>query len=187
MDKSNFKKLALLGLAGGLLISTQTNANENVESNTGSEIFLAAGCGAHGCGGSSNKNTQYTAEADRGTMDQQKGAMQKDMQKSMSHSAKPMSENELMSQLNANGKTKYQSLDAEGKALAQKLASGSCNGNNECKGMSGCKTAKNADCAGKNSCKGTGTALFKDKNEAVKVAAKKMEEKRGKMSAKTTY
>lgn len=182
MDKLNFKKLALMGMAGGLLVSAQTNANESVDTNNTSEIFLAAGCN-NGCGSKASRNTQYTADAERGTLDQQRTNVQRDMQKNMSqNSSKSLTESELSSQLNANGKTAYQSLDAEGKALAQKLAAGSCKGNNECKGLSACKTATNAECAGKNGCKGTGTAQFKDKNEAVKIAAKKMEEKRARVS-----
>lgn len=88
-----------------------------------------------------------------------------------------MTESDLMSQLNAQGKATYQGLDAAGKAMALKMANQECSGKNECKGMNSCKTDDHA-CAGKGSCAGTAKAAFKDKNLAVKVAAMKMAEKR---------
>lgn len=88
-----------------------------------------------------------------------------------------MSESELLPQLNAQGKATYQSLDAAGKALALKLANQACKGENECKGMNSCKTKDNS-CAGQGGCQGTSPGPFKDKNLAIKVAAKKMAEKR---------
>lgn len=92
-----------------------------------------------------------------------------------------MTESDLMSQLNAQGKATYQGLDSAGKALALKLANQDCKGQNECKGLNSCKTSDHA-CAGKGSCAGTATAPFKDKNLAVKVAAMKMAEKRANAS-----
>lgn len=88
-----------------------------------------------------------------------------------------MTESELLSQLNEQGKATYQRLDAAGKALALKLANQSCKGQNECKGLNSCKNSEHS-CAGKGSCAGTADANFKDKNLAVKVAAMKMAEKR---------
>jgi hypothetical protein len=88
-----------------------------------------------------------------------------------------MTESELLSQLNEQGKATYQRLDAAGKALALKLANQSCKGQNECKGLNSCKNNEHS-CAGKGSCAGTADANYKDKNLAVKVAAMKMAEKR---------
>lgn len=88
-----------------------------------------------------------------------------------------MTESEVLSKLNEQGKATYQSLDPAGKALAVKLANQDCKGQNECKGMNSCKTSDHS-CAGKGSCKGTAPSNFKDKNLAVKVAALKMAEKR---------
>lgn len=88
-----------------------------------------------------------------------------------------MSESELLSQLNDQGKAAYQALDSSGKALALKLANQDCKGHNECKGLNSCKTEDHS-CAGKGSCAGTAKSNFKDKNLAVKVAAVKMAEKR---------
>src|SRR5690349_15405976 len=47
--------------------------------------------------------------------------------------------------------------DSSSTKMEKKAASAkhSCAGQNECKGMGGCKTAKH-DCAGKNDCKGQG-------------------------------
>ncbi|MEI8365724.1 MAG: hypothetical protein WCF65_04815 [Parachlamydiaceae bacterium] len=95
--------------------------------------------------------------------------------------AAPMSESDLMPQLNAQGKAAYQNLDASGKALALKMANQSCKGQNECKGLNSCKTTDHA-CAGKGQCAGTAEKPFKDKNLAVKVAGMKMAEKRAKAS-----
>ena len=88
-----------------------------------------------------------------------------------------ISESELMTMLNAQGKATYQSLDPAGKALALKLVNQTCKGQNECKGMNSCRSEEHS-CAGKGSCAGTAPLPFKDKNLAVKVAAMKMAEKR---------
>jgi len=60
MDKSNFKKLALMGMAGGMLFASQTPVDANISD---SGITLAAGCGGagKGCGGQQPKN--FTADA----------------------------------------------------------------------------------------------------------------------------
>jgi hypothetical protein len=91
--------------------------------------------------------------------------------------AAPLTEKDLMDNVNAQSKAIYQSLSPEGKALALKLANQDCKGKNDCKGQNSCKTAKN-DCAGKGGCKGQSPANFKDKNQAIKVASLKMAEKR---------
>lgn len=100
-----------------------------------------------------------------------------DEQRGGSHTASQLTEDELVSKLNDQGKAMFRSLSPEGKALALKLASQSCKGQNECKGLNSCKTDKNS-CAGNGGCAGKSACSFKDKNTAVKVAAKKMAEKR---------
>jgi hypothetical protein len=72
-------------------------------------------------------------------------------------------------------------LSPEGKALALKLANQSCKGKNSCKGLNSCKTEEHS-CAGRGSCAGTAAAPFKDKNQAVKIAAQKMAEKRASLN-----
>lgn len=123
----------------------------------------------------SNKNRWYTAENDE---------MAKPGYGSIggqSSTQTMMTEDELMSKLNDQGKAMFRSLSPEGKALALKLAGQSCKGHNDCKGLNSCKSDKNA-CAGQGGCKGQSQCSFKDKNMAVKVAAKKMAEKRAMMN-----
>lgn len=89
-----------------------------------------------------------------------------------------MTEDELLSELNEEGKSAYNSLDAKGKEFAREVASNKCAGLNSCKGQNACKTEAN-DCAGKAGCKGQSKCAFTDKNVAVKVAKEKlMKEKR---------
>lgn len=90
-----------------------------------------------------------------------------------------MTEDELKLELNSEGIKLYDSLSPEGKTLALKIASRSCDGTNECKGQNACATDKNS-CAGQGSCKGKSKCGFSDKNLAVKTAAKVMAEKRQK-------
>lgn len=92
-------------------------------------------------------------------------------------------EAQLLSQLNDEGRAIYSGLDPAGKALAIKLANQSCAGKNDCKGLNSCKS-KDHSCAGKGSCKGTSPGPFKDKNQAVKIAAQKMAEKRAQTSTR---
>lgn len=88
-----------------------------------------------------------------------------------------MTEQELKLELNQEGIRMYNSLSPEAKAMALKVASMSCNGTNDCKGYGACKTDKN-NCAGQNDCKGQGKCALADKNMAVKLVYKKMQEKR---------
>lgn len=158
MEKSKLKKIAIMGMASGMMLAAPA-----IVSAEGAQ--LAGGCGAgkcggqrpnqtptsrsscggqrpssscggqqrpsHSCGGAASRN--YTADADM--MDQ----------RAMAPSMTMMSETELLKSLNAEGKATYQSLDAQGKALALKLAS---------------------------------SDTYKDKNQAVKEAAKKAAERR---------
>lgn len=88
-----------------------------------------------------------------------------------------MTEDELLLQLNDEGTRIYNSLSPEGKKLAIQTASRSCNGSNTCSHLNACKSDSNK-CAGQGSCKGQTKCAFSDKNVAVKLAAKKMAEKR---------
>jgi hypothetical protein len=82
-----------------------------------------------------------------------------------------------VTKLSPEGKETFQKLDPAGKALALKLVNMTCKGTNECKGLNACKTEKNS-CAGNGGCKGQSPQAFQDINSAVKVASKKMAEKR---------
>lgn len=90
---------------------------------------------------------------------------------------KPLTEEDLLLEVNQETAELYKSLSPEGQQLALKLASRSCNGMNDCKGENACRTKDNS-CAGQGQCKGKTKCAFSDKNYAVKVAAKLMAEKR---------
>lgn len=155
MDKSNFKKLALMGMAGGMLLASQSPLSGTIINEA--NVMLGGSCGSkgcgggnrsdknkktgadlgsNGCGGSSNANkSRYTADAQTDIQKQQQAKYGSD---------KAMSESELMSKLSDEGKALYRGLDADGKAYAQKIAN-----------------------------------QYQDKNKAVKVAAQEQAMKRG--------
>lgn len=135
MNKKELKKIALLGLSAGLLVT-------NVQA------------------ASAEKDLSPTSSKE----DIQQGYHL-------------MSEAELKEKLNPEGIKLYDSLDAEGKALARSVASQRCQGMNQCKGLNACKTDKNA-CQGKGECKGQGKCVIMDKNNAVKLVHDKMKDKR---------
>jgi len=115
-----------------------------------------------------NRNRSYSAQNDS----------QNDSQSDLSDtSSQSITQEQLLNRLNDPAKATYNSLNPEGKALALKLANQSCKGKNDCKGLNSCRSAKNS-CAGQGACAGQSPGPFKDKNTAVKVAAKKMSEKR---------
>lgn len=141
-------------------------------------------CGGGSCGGSRQKNCGSLAEGDKpdsATMpyaspskyDNYKNVDPNDG--NLNH--RLLTEQELKLELNQEGIRMYNSLSPEGKAMALKEASMSCNGTNDCKGLGACKTDKN-NCAGQNDCKGQGKCAVADKNMAVKLVYKKMQEKR---------
>ena len=199
MKKSDFKKMALMGITGGVLL---TSPNASVEADLAdygdsAGILIAhSGCGSGGgcrssrepaqSGCASRNSSNHSGCASRSTMNQgnqtygqnrgDRGYVAENEQNAPAAS-RMLTEEELVLQLNDEGKGIYQNLDSEGKALALKLANQSCKGKNDCKGMNACKTDSNS-CAGKGGCKGTSPAPFQDKNVAVKVAFKKMQEKR---------
>ncbi len=140
MKKSELKKLALLGLSTGVLLTSQ-NA--------------------------------FAAEADLSPTSS-KEEIEKDYHL--------MSDAELREKLDANGLKLYDSLDAEGKALARSVASQRCQGMNACKGLNSCKTDTHA-CQGQGTCKAKGKCVVLNKNDAVKMVHDKvMKEKRSKLS-----
>jgi len=146
-----------MGITGGMILASKpamaadSNDNDLNDDNYASVLAMNGCTGPGGCNGMGDKQQDgETAEA------------------------------ELLSQLNEDGKALYDSLDAEGKALALQLANQKCKGYNDCKGLNSCKGDEN-DCAGQGGCKGQSGCNFKDKNLAVKVAAEKMAEKRANM------
>lgn len=91
-----------------------------------------------------------------------------------------MTEDELLLELNDDGIKLYNSLDAEGKALAREVASARCNGTNKCSGLNACAGPNNS-CAGQGKCQGQSKCAFSDKNLVVKLVAEKMAKKRAKL------
>jgi len=185
-----------------------SNASENEgqqPSSCGSKGRLTAdrGCGAGKCGSAhyhscsgSNGNDSGSNDSDYegqqasscGAHSGKGGALTAEVEQKAEHSfssksdvKKELTETELLSNLNAEGKALYNQLTPEGKKLALKLATQACKGHNTCKGLNSCKT-KEHECAGKGGCKGTSQCSFKDKNQAVKVAAQKMAEKRASLN-----
>lgn len=163
MKKNDLKKLALLGIAGGVLMTQGTVQANETHNQINISSLIAHSCGPTSCshkGGSSG--SRMIAEADESTR---------------TSAAELMTDDQLRSQLNEQGKQTFDSLNSEGKKMAIKLASRTCKGTNDCKGQNSCKTDEHS-CAGKGSCAGTSACAFKDKNAAVKVAAQKQADKR---------
>jgi len=88
-----------------------------------------------------------------------------------------MNKDDIMLELNQAGADLFNSLSPEGQELALKIASRSCNGENDCRGQNACQTTKNS-CMGKGKCKGTTVCAISDKNLAIKLANDLMTEKR---------
>lgn len=160
MKKSNFKKLALLGMTSGLLISSKTEllAEESSQQLQPEQLLAAA-----------------TTDKDKSSS---KDAYDPNDQNLGYHM---MTEAELLDELNDEGKQIYNSLDAEGKELARQVASQRCQASNKCKGLNACQTDKHG-CAGQGACQAQSKCAFADKNVAVKIVAKKMQEKRNQMN-----
>lgn len=212
--KPNFKKLALLGITSGLLVSQQVHAESegilsvtqnnhcNGKNGCGGEKDACkgkGGCGGdrseckgkNGCGGerASCKGSQGCDGQVADNSSPEKKSLYADPSKVTSSESskkdpndgnmnyKLMTEEELLLELNDEGLRMYKSLNAEGKALALKVASGMCGGTNQCQGFNACKSEHNA-CAGKGDCAGKGICAFSDKNLAVKVVYDKMAQKR---------
>lgn len=190
MKKNKFVKLALLGLANGLIINSPTtlSAGEQLETfsenearallaSTQKNFLLAAKCGGPGgCGTTAARDIGSTKLQDPSTTSIKSPSLEisKDTYGTQNLD---LTEEELLEELSAEGKKQYQGLSPSGKALARKMASQTCNGNNYCKGQNACETETNK-CAGKGKCKGMSKCAFGDKNLAVKIAAQIMAEKR---------
>lgn len=153
MKKNNLRKLALLGVTGGLLI-----ANPSLVADQEKPIAF--------------NNDQPTKNKPKPKSDDNDGNLNYHL----------MTEDELLLELNAEGASTYNSLSPEGKLLARKVASMRCQGTNECKGLNGCQTPDNK-CAGQGQCKGKGKCSISDKNLAVKLVSKKMAAKRANAAA----
>ena len=209
----NFKKLALLGITSGILVSQQVQAESegilspshksSCEGKGGCGGGSKASCeGKGGCGGGSKASCEGKGGCGGGSKSSCEGKggcsgviADNDSPEKKSPYASPdksevkkdpndgnmnyhmMTEDELLLELNDDGLRMYKSLNAEGKALALKTASGMCGGSNQCQGLNACKSKNNA-CAGKGDCAGKGICAISDKNLAVKLVYDKMSQKR---------
>lgn len=127
MKKKSLKKLAFLGIAGGLLAAQHAEANQ--PSSTAS------------------KEASKTDYSQFGSDDPNAGNLGYHL----------MTEEELLLELNDEGTKLYKSLDAEGKLLAREVASMRCNGTNKCQGLNACRTEENecagkGKCKGQGKC-----------------------------------
>lgn len=89
-----------------------------------------------------------------------------------------IAENGIRQNLDETALYFYDNMDREGKQLTYQLVHQDCKNQNECKGLNSCAQPGINGCAGKGSCKGTSAGPFEDKNLAVKVAVKKICERR---------
>ncbi len=177
MKKSNLNKLAILGITSGIISLSQTTLHASLlpsEKYNMNLLLAEHKCsGPHGCPAetkSKNSAANYALIAEKDKEDGNLGYHE-------------YTEDELLLELNDKGTALYNSLDAEGKALALIVASQRCNGTNTCSGLNACQTEKNK-CAGQGACKGQSKCAFSDKNLAVKVVADKLAKKRAEANKK---
>jgi hypothetical protein len=154
MNRYEFKRLALLGLAGGLMTSGLTAKEQHLKEERANEA-------------SPQKSSSNPQERQKKKSDPNDGNLGYHL----------MTEEELLMELDDEGTKIYRNLDPAGKALALKVASARCNKTNECKGLNSCKTDHNS-CAGKGPCKAQGQCSLADKNFAVRLVSEKMKNKR---------
>lgn len=191
MKKKDLNRLALFGIASGLMAVCQNSANASEPSPAESinlNLLLAEHkCkGPNGCPGESNpKNTKASTSNNPKTSDDSNKKFSSEIAEKEKDDGNIgyhlYTDDELLLELNDQGAALYESLDQEGKALARLVASQRCDHTNECKGLNACQTDKNK-CAGQGTCKGQGKCAFSDKNMAVKVVAEKMSKKRAEAS-----
>lgn len=159
MKRKDLKKIALLGLTGGITLVQSAQANENSDDLKNRYSTLLA------------NNTLTTkskvSSSAQTTPNPNDGNLGYHL----------MSEDELLLELNQDGQRMYNEMDPANKRLALEVASGRCANTNLCGGLNACKTDKN-DCAGKASCKGNGKCGIADKNLAIRLVYTKMMKKR---------
>lgn len=173
MDKIDLKKLALMGITGGVMIAAQAPLSaDNSSSHIDAGKILAAKCGSNGsCGGSSGSCGSHSCSSSHYSQYQNScgsrcgGTHQpnrwgggyfadNDDNAPQDNSAPtPMTENDFKGKLSPQAKADFDKLSPEGKANAIKMVSHDCSGKNDCKGQNSCKTDKNT-CAGQGGCKG---------------------------------
>lgn len=171
MKKKQLSKLAILGIASGLLTSHVEAAHKEGGTSMSPEQIRQLLAKKHECKGPSGCGG-LVAERD----------VEKDKNdENLGYHV--MTEDELLLELNDEGTSLYKGLSPEGKKLALLVASQRCDHTNECAGLNACATDKNS-CAGKGSCQGKGKCALADKNLAVKLVSEKMAKKRAEASSR---
>lgn len=156
MKKRDLKKLALLGIAGGMALTVSVEAGEKTPTVDISSLLAL---------NSSNTSTEKSTNSSL-NYDPNEGNLGYHL----------MDEQELLLELNEEGQRMYNAMDPANKKLAREVASQRCANTNACKGLNACKTDKN-NCAGQASCKGNGKCGISDKNLAVRLVYNKMMKK----------
>ena len=157
MKRREFKTLALMGLASGLLLSNEASATQGKLQNLSAINNNSTKIAFQSSKSSNNNSNEDPNDSNLGYH--------------------MMTEDELQLELNDQGNKMYNSLSPQGKKLALQVASMRCAKTNPCAGLNACATDKN-DCAGKGKCQGTGKCAVSDKNLAVKLVYQKMAKKR---------
>lgn len=116
MKKKDFKKLAAMGIAAGLMVTSSAQAQDNADAASEKDIlagaYAAGGCGHSGCAHStpSSRSSYYIADSDT-YMKDDSGQMM-------------MTDDQFMNQLtDEDAKRMYKNMSPEGKAMAMKMAS----------------------------------------------------------------
>jgi hypothetical protein len=173
MKQRDFKAMALLGLAGGLMLTSKASGNTD----SSPDYFLASATQKAKCPGKNGCPGKLTADRDKNSS-QQPPSTKDDYDPNDSNMGYHLfTEDELLLELNDEGTRMYESLSPEGKQLVLKVASMRCAKTNPCGGLNACTTDKN-DCAGQGKCQGQGKCAVSDKNLAVRLVYQKMNNKR---------
>lgn len=122
------KKIALLGLAAGLMLASNAQAME-ATADQGNH-FIASSCGAGSCSGQKNKGytadrarpSNYTAEENIYSDQTLRTDTPSNLPRNDASSSDMVSETELLSAVDDQSKAEYSRLDSDGKMLARKLA-----------------------------------------------------------------
>lgn len=120
MNKKDFKKLAILGITGGVLLSGQSFAG-SPELNV-NQLLAGHGCGGkNGCGGSNGNGDEENGNYRRFIM-QRNNYTGRDIAVAEETSQEKMTEQDLFRSLNAETKAIYEGMTPEGRSLALELA-----------------------------------------------------------------
>lgn len=114
MKRQDLKKIALLGIMSGVVLSQSVQAQDLRQSPASSAA-------------NSSATKTHAPDPNDGNLGYHL-----------------MTEDELLLELNADGQKMYHSMDAKNKELTLKVASARCANTSECKGLNACKTEKNA-------------------------------------------